>query len=221
MSMFDGLRKLALSDWWGIKIDPTEPTFGWRDIEGPVTPKATGVGSPSRTQYAGGNVYDYAWALNDVCDFDYHIPHDHAYNTPLFIHVHWSHNGTNISGTFGFTFYWQYAKGHQQDEFHAEKSTVVTVANLSITNTPQYHHRVSEVQFTTPGGDSNNTPTEDIEIDGMIIGAGKLTTLPTVTGGSVFVHRLDIHYQSTNVGTKNKSPWFWSRRIPAPTGRRS
>ena len=219
MSLFDGLRKLALSDWWGIKVDPTEPTFGWRDIEGLVTPKTTGVGSPTRTAYAGGNVYDYAWIADDVSDFDYEIPHDYASGTDLYLFVHWSHTGSDISGTFGFTFYWHYAKGHGQDEFHAEKSTVLTTADLSITNTPQYRHRVTEVKMTTPGGDSNNTPTEDIEPDGMILGAGKLTTLPTVTGGDLFIHSVDIHYQSTNLGTKNKAPWFWARRIPAPTTR--
>jgi hypothetical protein len=35
----------------------------------------------------------------------------------------------------------------------------------------------------------------------------------TVSGGGVpapFLHFVDVHYQSTNVGTKNRAPSFWA-----------
>ena len=82
--------------------------YGWHDILGPVVPKASGAGSPTRTAYAGGNVYDWAFAVNNVSDFTYHIPHDFVPyaddpTSQIHLHVHWSHNGTNISGTVEFT----------------------------------------------------------------------------------------------------------------------
>lgn len=43
-----------------------------------------------------------------------------------------------------------------------------------------------------------------------MIGQIASTTVPTVTGGSFFIHYVDIHYQSTNLGTKQKSPDFWT-----------
>ena len=39
----------------------------------------------------------------------------------------------------------------------------------------------------------------------------KPTTLPTFGGsGKLFIHTCDIHYQSTNIATKNKAPNFYS-----------
>ena len=49
--------------------------------------------------------------------------------------------------------------------------------------------------------------------DGLIIMNLTMTTIPTITGGSPnepFIHRVDIHYLSTNVGTKDKTPDFYA-----------
>lgn len=112
----------------GIKVDIDSPSFGWRDIIGPISPKVTGVGSPARAVYRGGTLADYAFVLNDLVDMSFHIPHDYAYDTDLYYHVHWSHNGTAISGNVGFTAYFSYSKGHNQQAFSTEKSIVLTRA---------------------------------------------------------------------------------------------
>jgi hypothetical protein len=195
----------------GIKVDLASPTYPWHDIIGNIAPKATGAGSPTRRQYAGGNVYDWSFALNDVCDFVFHIPHDYVPGSNLYIHAHWSHNGgTSISGNAQFTFYHQYAKGHNQANFSAEKNVVATYATTNITTTPQYRHRIEEIQLSTPGGSASMLDSSAIEVDGIIIGQIKLTSLPTITTGYLFIHTLDIHYQSTNIGTKQKAPPFWT-----------
>lgn len=190
----------------GIKVGRN---FGWRDVLGKIAPKASGAGSPSRTQYYGANVYDYSFALNDVCDINYHIPHDYVPASDLHFHVHWSHNGTNISGNVVFTLYWHYAKGFDQQIFHTEKSTTITYNTTDLTTTPRYQHRVDEVKITAGTADANNTLNTDIEPDGMILGVIKVTTLPTITGGNLFIHEVDLHYQSTNMCTANKAPDFW------------
>lgn len=194
----------------GVYVDTAEPVFGWRDIIGPVVPKASGAGSPTRRQYAGGNVYDWSFAANDVCDFVFHIPHDYVPGTDLYIHVHWSHNGTAISGNAVFTFYAQYAKGHDQAIFGSEISNTITYATVDVTTTPQYRHRIDEIAISTSGGDANHLDSDAIEVDGLILGQLKMTTLPTITSGNLFVHTVDVHYQSTNMATKNKAPNFWT-----------
>lgn len=45
-------------------------------------------------------------------------------------------------------------------------------------------------------------------VDGLLLGYSKLVTLPTIPGGNLFIHTVDIHYQSTGRATKNKSPNF-------------
>lgn len=46
---------------------------------------------------------------------------------------------------------------------------------------------------------------------GLLLATLKLNTLPTIGGGGkLFVHTCSIHYQSTNMATKNKAPNFWA-----------
>lgn len=196
----------------GIKIDTASPDFGWRDIIGAVSPKATGAGSPTRAIYAGANIADYSFALNDVCDFCFHIPHDYASGTDLYFHVHWSHNGTSISGDAVFTVYHTYAKRLESGlgVFPAEMVNTVTWPTVNIATTPQYAHRVDEIAITSAAGAANLTANTVIEPDGLLLVNLKLTTLPTIGGsGKLFVHTCDLHYQSTNIGTKNSGPNYY------------
>ena len=194
----------------GIKVDTAAPTFGWKDLIGIVHPKAVGAGSPTRAVYMGGSVGQYAFAVNDVCDFEFHIPHDHVPGTAVYFHVHWSHTGTAISGDAVFTVYHTYSKGHNQAIFPAEKSVTVTHTTTDIATTPRYRHRIDEVLLSTAGGSGSLMDTALLEPDGLILAMVKLTTLPTITGGSLFIHLCDLHYQSTGMATKQKAPDFYT-----------
>jgi len=114
-----------------------------------------------------------------------------------------------VSGTFTATCVATYAKGHNQQGFSAPVTTTVSYNTVDITTTPQYRHRVDEIQLsaTTPSG--SQLDTDDIEPDGILMITLKLTSDPSVTGGGVFIHTADLHYQSTNIGTKSKVPNFW------------
>ena len=94
LKTFTGLN-VPKTSGTGLSVDGA---FGWADIIGNVQPKATGAGSPARAAYGGANLAQYAFVANDVCEFEYHIPHHHAPGTDLFWHVHWSHNATTITG---------------------------------------------------------------------------------------------------------------------------
>jgi hypothetical protein len=197
----------------GIKVDQTTPTFPWHDIIGPVVPKATGAGHPTRTLYRGTNLYQFAFAANDVADYTFHVPHDYVPGTDLYIHVHWSHNGTAINGTATFDFYTTYAKGHNASSngnFAAEKNVSVSYATVDVATTPQYRHRIDEVQLSSNGGSATLIDSAIIEPDGLLFGLIKVSSLPTITGGNLFIHTVDLHYQSTAIGTKQKSPPFWT-----------
>jgi hypothetical protein len=195
----------------GIKLDHEAPTFGWRDIIGNVQPKATGAGSPTRAAYAGANLGQYSFIANDVCDFEFHLPHDYAPGTDLYFHVHWSHSGTSISGNAVFDIYYTYSKGHNQANYPSEKNLKITYDTTNIGTTPQYRHRIDEVAMTGASATASLTDRDDIEVDGLILATLKLTTLPTIGGGGkLFVHTCDIHYQSTNIATKQRSPGFYS-----------
>ena len=194
----------------GFKVDAEFPTFGWRDIIGNVHPKATGAGSPTRAAYAGANLGQYAFIANDVCDFEFHIPHDYVPGTDIYFHVHWSHTGTSISGNAVFDIYHAYAKGHNQANFPAEKNVAITYATTDIATTPAARHRIEEVIISGPAATATLVDRDDIEVDGLVLATLKLTTLPTIGGGGkLFIHTCDLHYQSTNMATKQRAPNFY------------
>ena len=186
-------------------------TYGWRDLIGDVTPRGTG-GAAATLGTFRGNVRAWYYQAADQGDCFFHMPHDYAPGTDLFIHVHWSHNATNISGSLIVNFYATYAKGHQQASFPAQVNPALTVSSLNITNTPQYFHRVDEIQLSTPGGSSTQLDTNALEVDGMVMVNFTTSTIPTLTGGTPnnpYIIAVDLHYQSTGLPTKNKAPSFY------------
>lgn len=196
----------------GLKVDTTSPSFGWRDLLGRIQPKTVGAGTPTLATYRGGNVNEFAFAASDVVDLQFHMPHDWA-GTDLFIHVHWSHHGTAISGSFVCDFYTTFAKGFGGAIFPAEVNTTLTVSTPDVATIPQYSHRTDEVQLSAASPTANQIDTDNLEVDALLLIRMKTTTIPTITGGATnkpFVHHIDIHYQSTSMGTKAKAPNFYT-----------
>jgi hypothetical protein len=194
----------------GIKVDTTTPTFAWKDKEG-VLNYASAV--PGALNIYQGTVRDYSFSVNDQVDCKIHIPHDYAMGTDIFVHVHWSHIGTAITGNFAGNFKHTYAKGHNQAAFPAEKTLGLTYATVNIATTPQRRHRIDEVQLSVAGGSATQMSTADIEPDGLLLINWLQTGIPTITGTIVepFIHYIDLHYQSTGIGTKAKvGPTFWT-----------
>lgn len=196
----------------GIRVNTATPTFPYHDLIGTFIPDIAGADAPTIAAFRGGNARAYAFAANDRSDYFYHIPHDYLPNQTAYIHVHWGHNGTNISGTFTATLYVTYSKGHNQSTFSAEVTTTCTRSSLTIGAYPQYCHDVVEVALTSAGGSASTLDSALIEPDGVILVGLILTTAPTITGGTAdpFIFTVDIHYQSIGVGTKNKSPNFYT-----------
>jgi hypothetical protein len=183
---------------------------GWRDLEGALVPKASGAGSPTLTTFRG-NLRWFAYANNDDMDSVFHIPHDYAPGTDLHLHLHWSHNGTNISGTSVINYYISYAKGHSQAAFPAQITVTQTLSDLNLTNTPQYTHRIDEFVITSDGGSLTTIDTNLIEPDGLLHIHFDWATIPTITGGAAkpFGFYLDLHYQADRYTTPQKSPDFY------------
>jgi hypothetical protein len=194
---------------YGIKVDNTTPTFPWHDLIGDVTPKTTGAGTPTFGTY-NGNINGWKFVANDIVDLVFHVPHDYVPGTDIYLHVHWSHNGTAITGNVVFTHYSTYAKGHNQAVFPAEVTSTITYNTTNIATTPQYQHRIDEIALSTAGGSAALLNTTNLEVDGVILIRLKVTTLPTITAGNLFIHTCDLHYQSTCIGTKAKAPNFYT-----------
>lgn len=201
---------LAKASGNGIKVDISTPTFGWRDLLGDVTVKNTGGSRPALIAYRDG-LLDFEFAAGEEEYFKYHIPHDYVKGTDIFLHFHWSTNVVVTGGTLTFDYEISYAKGHAQAAFPASVSGTVISATASTT---QYTHELTEVQISASSPSGSQIDTDDLEPDGIIIcTAGLNANNLTVGGGGVpdpFIHYVDIHYQSTNIATKDKVPDFYA-----------
>ena len=194
----------------GIKVDTTNPTFGWADLQGIVT-NSKGANKPTEATYRG-SITEFRFSDGDDVEIDYHIPHDHVPGTDIHLHVHWSHIGDQVTGgTLTFTVESSYAKGHNQAVFSAP----VTGTFTGTASTTQYQHIVSETQYSASTPTGLQVDTDDLEPDGIILMRFEMTTNNiTVSGGLVpdpFIHHIDIHYQTTGlIGTKAKAPDFYA-----------
>jgi len=200
----------------GFKVDEANPTFPWRDIEGLIY---TDTANPSTAPAVGlfrTGIYSWNYQNGDYCHFSFHMPHDWAVGTDLFIHVHWAHNATGVAAnTLGFNFTVSFAKGHNQEVFSAPVTPSITYPLVNIATSPQYQHNVTEVQLSAASPTATQLDTDNLEVDGLIIGTMTMS-IPanSFTGGTpdeaVYIFTIDLHYQSTGIGTKNRTPNFYT-----------
>jgi hypothetical protein len=189
---------------------PDDSAELWRDLIGDVTPKQVGVGFATLGAFQNASAFYYA--ANDVCQMLFHMPHDYRLGTDVHLHLHWAHEGTAIEGKLVVTFGVTYARGHNQENFPAGVTPVLTVATPDVATVPRYRHRIDELQLSASSPSATQINTSQLEPDGLIIAKLTATTIPVITGGSQNKPALltcDLHYQSTNLGTLNKAPNFY------------
>lgn len=190
----------------GLMIDPKDPQFGWKDLLGPIIVRGIGAADPTFDTFIG-TVRQYKFAVNDEVYLVFHMPHDWAVGTDMFLHVHWAHNVASVTtGTVTFSAEMTFAKGFDQEAFPTTKTMTIT-QNASTT---QYQHMVAEAQMSMAGGSATLLNTNDLEVDGIILVKLKLTDNTMDASAIPFVFTSDIHYQSTQLSTKNKSPDFYT-----------
>ena len=135
------------------------------------------------------------------------MPHDYVPNTDMYIHTHWSHIHSSLSGG-GVTWAFEvsYSKGHNQAAFSAP----ITINAPQDASLIQYQHMIDEVQLSAAGGAGGLLVTENLEVDGIILVRAALAGNTLSPTNEPFLHFIDIHYQTTHLGTKQKAPDFWT-----------
>lgn len=199
----------------GIKIDPSSPVFGWRDILGDIHVRTAGSNDPTLTTFRNGiRIYAFSNSVMNEVFLFFHIPHDYLPGSDIYVHVHWAQNVVDSGGTAGapgdvkWQFESTYSKGHNQAAIPATVTTSVTATASAV----QYQHMLTEVQLTAASPGAGQLDSDDIEVDGIIMmrffrnPADVADTLNQVP----FVMYCDLHYQSTGLPTKNKAPDFWT-----------
>lgn len=198
----------------GIQVDTDNPAFGWRDITGALSLHEPGgsSGDPSYNDYIGNikayqfDTLDTNGSNGDEMFIEFHLPHDYLPGSDIFIHAHWGHNsGSVTSGAVTWDFQCTYAKGHNQSAFHDP----VTVQATQDASTVQYQHMIAEAQASISSPSGNHLDTDELEVDGLILVRVSLSE-NTMNTDDPFLHQVDLHYQSTNMATKDKAPNFYT-----------
>lgn len=188
----------------GLRIDHAVPDFGWHDLKGMLRHDLS-LNPPVAAPYQG-NIVQSQVTVGQGVTFDFHLPHDYAPNTDIYVHVHWSHNSAFVGqGSVVWQVELTYAKGHNQGHFN----TPILVNIAQDASPVRYQHMVGEVVCSSQGGLGGLLPTEDLEPDGLVLAHVTLVENTILQATDPFIHTVDIHYQSTCLPTKNKSPNFW------------
>jgi hypothetical protein len=198
----------------GIKVDEAAPTFPWRDIVGVLTPDPSGGTAPAWTAFQGVTIPMFDIGDEMYCSF--HIPHDYVLGSDLYIHAHWTHNhDTGTTGAVTLRNDITYARRSMGTvrTFPTSKNISIALTNLNVaTNAPQYVHRVDEEVITGSSDTATTFDRSTIEIDGMVLVKFTVPVISGLTGGTnnrVGVIHVDLHYQSTGMGTKDKAEPFY------------
>lgn len=189
----------------GIKLDIINPVFGWHDLLSPTTIYEGAASNKPTFNTLVGGIRKYQFVVNDESFHEFHIPHDYAPGTDMYIHVHWTHNSGSVTGgstTWGFEH--TYAKGYSQMTFGTTKTISVTQAAATAALT----HHIAEVKLTVTSGSATQQNSDLIETDGLLLVRTYLQA--NTTGVNPFMMFCDLHYQSTNLATKNKNFNFWT-----------
>lgn len=199
---------LPKTSGFGIQVDTTTPTFGWRDLLGEIrVDEQAGANKPTFNAFVSAGNKAYQFLVNDQVYLNFHLPHDYVPGTDLYIHAHWAHNSAAVTtGAVTWDFECTYAKGHDQAAFTA---TTTLSANQNASTT-QYRHMIAEIQLSNNGGTGGLLDSTLIEADGLIMVRTALSANTMSAATDPFLLYVDIHYQSTNIATKNKAPNFWS-----------
>lgn len=186
----------------GYKVDEASPDYGWRDITADIVVRNIVATSPTFAAWKGG-IRQYQFSSNDEVFHVFHMPHDWVPGTDIYIHAHWSNSAsTTGNAVWGFEVTW--AKGFDQVAFGTNITTTATQA----ASATAYQHMVDEVQLTASTPTASQIDTDDLEVDGLFIVRTYLDATHTLSNNP-FLHTVDLHYQTTDFGTKDKAPPFY------------
>ena len=189
----------------GLLLNKDNPQSGWHDLLSATTVDRDNASSMPTFAVFRGAIKKYQFDVNDESFHNFHLPHDYLPGSPLYIHVHWTHNsGAVVGGHVDWTFEVTYAKGYSQQTFPITKSLTVR-QNAVLT---PYTHQIAETQLSIAGGSATQLDSNELETDGLILVRTSLTA--NTTGAAPFMMFCDLHYQSTNLPTLNRNFNFWS-----------
>jgi len=140
-------KDLILSKASGAGVKVEGGTYGWQDIIGGILPSSSGGTAPNIATWLG-NIKQVSFGTSGLVEIqnNFHVLHDYAPNTDMFIHAHWSVIAA-ATGDVVWYFEISYAKGYNQAAFNTPIVVSVYQAAGAV-----HTHQIAEVQMSGAGG---------------------------------------------------------------------
>ena len=179
---------------------------GWRDMTSDIKVRGSGGASPTWAQMSPSPFWAYNFTVGKECWSNFHINHDYKPGGQVFIHIHWTSNGTS-KNVVRWRFQYAVAKGHNQSvggTFPFASAPYVT-GSVDV-NTPgsgtAWRHMVSEMP--------SSIILDNVEPDSIImVRLSRVANGATENPNTIFALTMDCHYEADRVITKNKAPNFY------------
>lgn len=175
-----------------------EGGLGWRDLTSELVSRG-GSSAPTLAIFRNGiYAYQFGSVSADMLYATFHIQHDYAPGTPIFLHIHWSDNSLVPLGVVRWGFEYTFARGHGEGSFPATSTVYVEQAPLG-----RYSHMIAETSI--------GILADDLAVDGLLLvrvfrdAAHLNDTCPA----NVFAFACDVHYQTDRFATLNRAPNFY------------
>ena len=192
------MHEVASGEGEKIGTDATND-FGWRDITGPIELRGTGANDPSFAVVSGSIFRAYQFAVADEIWIVFHMPHDYVPGSDVHFHAHWMADGTNAQPV-KWEWSYVYADGYGSGNFAVASPTTITAEEAA--SGTAHDHMITETAAASGTG---------IEVDGLLyVRVRRITNGGTENTDAIFMLTTDVHYQSTNLPTKNKNPDFYT-----------
>lgn len=195
----------------GIKLNSENPQFGWYDLLSPTTIYEGASANKPNFEVFVGTIRAYQFAIGDESFHEFHIPHDYVPGTDVWIHAHWTYNGPVVTGG-SVTWQWDasMAPGYGMGVYNEPISVSTTQAAPLVSLT----HMIASVKLSSIGGSGGLLNTNLIEPDTLIKTRLTLAANTMTDAKKPFMSFSDMHYQSSNIATKNPirttQQDFWS-----------
>jgi len=182
---------------------PSPDNLGWEDLVSDITVRG-GTRSPSWSLFRNG-IYAYSFPNNTEkeCWLSFHMKHDYAVGTDVFIHIHAATN-TTLTGVVRFGVEYTVAKGYNQGSDSEFSATSTEYIEYNISANSQYRHLIAE--------NSVGISMPKLETDSIIlVRLFRDTSSPNDTfNDDIFILNCDVHYQCDRTATKNRNPNFYT-----------
>ena len=173
---------------------------GWKDLLGTFRNPTTAANAPTWSAINGGPFYAWKFGLNDYQTYYFHMQHDWAYGTDVFLHAHWLPSATNTQPV-KWQFTYSFAKGFGQEAFD---TTGTTISVQEAGPGTAFTHMTTEI------AEVDAVPGSSLEVDGILMVIIKrITNGGTDNTDDIFLLTSDAHYQVDTIATVSRAPPFY------------